>query len=107
MVERAARVIDVILSDNAIQPRTIRIPASWPIRFVVHNVGSYPHQFAVPAIPELSIDVRPGQTVLETFIFANAGRFEVVSNHDDDQRRGLRGELVVEAPWERRTVAAR
>lgn len=97
MVQEAVRVVNVTLTDNSIEPRVVMVPANYPIKFVVRNAGSCPHQFAVPAVPGFSIDVLPGQTTTETFTFVNVGQFEVVSNDDDDQKHGLRGELIVEA----------
>lgn len=97
MAQPAVRTINVTLEDHGIEPRIVRVPANYPIRFVVHNAGACSHQYAAPAIPGFSIDVLPGQTTTETFTFVNVGRFEVVSNDDDDQQHGLRGELIVEA----------
>ncbi len=97
MAQQAVRVVNVTLSDNAIEPRIVSVPANYPIKFVVQNGGSCPHQYAVPAIPDFSIDALPGQTASMVFTFLNVGRFEVVSNDDDDQAHGLRGELIVEA----------
>jgi heme/copper-type cytochrome/quinol oxidase subunit 2 len=97
MVQEAVRVVSVTLTDNSIEPRTVRVPANYPIKFVVHNAGACRHQYAVPGIPDFSIDVLPGQTTTEVFTFVNVGHFEVVSNENEDQKHGLRGELIVEA----------
>jgi len=97
VVQEAVRVVNVTLTDSAIEPRSIAVPANYPIKFVVRNAGSCPHQFAVPAIADFSVDVLPGQTNTATMTFVNVGRFEIVSNNDDDRLRGLRGELIVEA----------
>jgi heme/copper-type cytochrome/quinol oxidase subunit 2 len=97
MVQEAVRVVNITLTDNSIEPRVVEVPANYPIKFVVRNAGACRHQYALPGIPEFSIDVLPGQTATETFTFVNVGRFEVVSNEDEDQKHGLRGELIVEA----------
>lgn len=97
MAQPAVRVVNITLNDNAIEPRVVRVPANYPIKFVVYNGGARAHQYAVPAVPDFSIDVLPGQTATSTFTFLNVGEFPAVSNDDDDQARGLRGELIVEA----------
>lgn len=97
MVQEAVRVVNVTLTDNSIEPRVVEIPANYPIKFVVRNAGASRHQYAAPGIPGFSVDVLPGQTTIETFTFVNVGRFEVVSNEDEDQKHGLRAELIVEA----------
>jgi hypothetical protein len=43
-----------------------------------------------------SVDVLPGQTRDVVWTFVDVGRFEMVSRYDDDERRGLKGELIVE-----------
>ena len=96
MAQPAVRVVNVTLSDNAIEPRTIMAPANYPIQFVVRNTGSCKHQLVSPSIPGFSIDVLPGQTCVDTFTFVNVGTFEVLSCDDDDAQHGLRGELVIE-----------
>ncbi|MGH2461405.1 MAG: cupredoxin domain-containing protein [Chloroflexota bacterium] len=96
MAQPAVRVVNVTLSDNGLEPRVVRVPANYPIKFVVENVGSRRHQYAAQAIPDFSIDVLPGQTSSCIFTFLNVGEFEAVSNDDDDQAHGLRGKLVVE-----------
>lgn len=97
MVQEVVRVVNITLTDNSIEPRVVEVPANYPIKFVVHNAGACRHQYTAPGIPEFGIDVLPGQTATETFTFVNVGRFEIVSNEDEDQKHGLRGELVVEA----------
>lgn len=97
MVQEAVRTINLTLTDHAIEPRVVRVPANYPIKFVVSNQGACPHQYAVPSIPGFSIDVLPGQTTTRIFTFVNVGQFQVVSNNDQDQEHGLRGELIVEA----------
>jgi len=97
VAQQAVRTVNITLSNNAIEPRVVRVPANYPIKFVVRNAGSCRHQYAVPAVPGFSIDVLPGQTTIEIFTFINVGTFLVVSNDDEDQKHGLRGELIVEA----------
>jgi len=97
MAQQAVRVINVTLTDNSMEPRVVRVPANYPIKFVVRNDGACRHQYAVPAVPGFSIDVLPGQTTTDVFTFVNVGQFQAVSNDDDDQQHGLRGELIVEA----------
>ncbi|HUX88788.1 MAG TPA: cupredoxin domain-containing protein [Chloroflexota bacterium] len=96
MVQEAVRVVNVTLTDNAIEPRTILVPADFPIRFVVRNTGACQHQLAAEGIPEFSIDVLPGQTRMVTFTFVSLGQFPLVSKFDDDAQHGLRGELIIQ-----------
>ncbi len=95
MVQPAVRTIRVTLSDQAIEPHLIQVPANYPIKFVVENRGGSTHQFAIPRAG-YSVDVLPGQTCEVTWTFVDVGRFEVVSAADRDRQRGLKGELVVE-----------
>ncbi|HLH71751.1 MAG TPA: cupredoxin domain-containing protein [Chloroflexota bacterium] len=96
MVQEAVRVVNVTLTDNAIEPREILVPADYPIKFVVRNLGACRHQLTAEGIPDFSIDVLPGQTRMETFTFTNVGRFLLESKTDSDAQHGLRGELIIQ-----------
>jgi uncharacterized cupredoxin-like copper-binding protein len=95
MVQPAVRTIKVTLSDNAIEPHLIEVPADYPIRFSISNVGSTRHEFAIPH-EDYSVDLLPGQSTDVTWTFVDVGRFEVVSRDDDDREHGLRGEIEVQ-----------
>src|SRR5258708_17195197 len=95
MVKPAIRSVRGIRSDDSLEPHEIDVPANYPIRFNVQNVGSQVHQFMIPA-EDYSVDVLPGQTCDVVWTFVNVGRFEIVSRYDDDVRHGLKGELFVE-----------
>jgi|GEM_PF-4114219 len=96
MVQPAVRVMRVTLTDNAIEPREIFVPANSPIRFVVENQGSREHQFAIPGANYSLDKVIPGQTQTATWTFVDVGQFEVVSKNDRDQENGMRALLIVE-----------
>jgi heme/copper-type cytochrome/quinol oxidase subunit 2 len=95
MAQPAVRTIRVSLTDHAIEPREIQVPANYPITFVVENTGSRKHELAVPDAG-YSVDVLPGQTCAVTWTFVDVGEFQTVSRDDEDQRHGLKGKLLVE-----------
>ncbi len=95
MVQPAVRRVRVVLSDVGMEPHEIMVPANYPIRFDVENLGEKTHQFAIPHA-EYSIDVLPGQTRSVVWTFVDVGRFQIVSRYNDDEQHGLRGELIVE-----------
>ncbi|HVB96109.1 MAG TPA: cupredoxin domain-containing protein [Chloroflexota bacterium] len=96
MVQEAVRVVNVTLSDDAIEPRTVLVPADYPVKFIVCNTGAGQHQLTAEGIPDFSIDVLPGQTRMVTFTFVSVGRFALLSKFDDDSQHGLRGELIIQ-----------
>ena len=95
MAQPAIRSVRVTLSDNGMEPHEIQVPANYPIRFSVDNIGAQIHQLMIPQA-RYSVDVLPGQTRDVVWTFVDVGRFEMVSRYDDDERRGLKGELIVE-----------
>ncbi len=92
----AVRTVPVSLSDNAIDPSQILIPANYPIRFVVSNVGSKRHNLTIPHA-YYAVDLLPGQSREVIWTFVDVGTFPMFSDDDDDAVRGLRGELVVDS----------
>jgi heme/copper-type cytochrome/quinol oxidase subunit 2 len=96
MAQPAVRSVRVSLGDDGMEPHEIQIPANYPIRFEITNSGSNPHEFAIPAA-SYAIDVLPGQTSTVVWTFVDVGRFQIVSRDGDDERHGLRGELIVES----------
>jgi heme/copper-type cytochrome/quinol oxidase subunit 2 len=94
MVQPAVRTIRVTLTDHAIEPNAILVPANYPIKFVVENSGSRNHEFAIPQAG-YSVDVLPGQIWDVTWTFIDFGEFEIVSRDDDDATHGLKGKLTV------------
>jgi uncharacterized cupredoxin-like copper-binding protein len=96
MVQPAIRTIRVTLTDDAIEPRSIMVPADFPIRFVITNAGSREHEFAIPH-EDYSADLLPGETREVTWTLVGEGTFEIVSRDDDDAAHGLKGKITVEA----------
>ena len=96
MVQPAVRVVRVTLTDNAIEPREIYVPANYPIRFVVENKGGKEHQLAIPAARYSLDNIIPGQTQTATWTFVDVGRFEILSDYDCDKENGMRALLIVE-----------
>ena len=44
MAQPAIRSVRVTLSDNGMEPHEVQLPANYPIRFIVDNVGAQIHQ---------------------------------------------------------------
>ncbi|HEX5415597.1 MAG TPA: cupredoxin domain-containing protein [Chloroflexota bacterium] len=96
MVQPAVRVVRVTLTDNAIEPREIYVPANYPIRFSVQNQGGTERQFAIPHAKYSLDNILPGQTREATWTFVDVGQFEMVSRNNCDQENGVKAVLIVE-----------
>jgi heme/copper-type cytochrome/quinol oxidase subunit 2 len=89
------RTVRVTLSDQAIEPNEVLVPANYPVHFEIRNVGSRKHQFAIPHA-HYQVDLLPGQTVDVDWTLVDVGNFPIVSYDADDAQRGLRATLVVQ-----------
>jgi heme/copper-type cytochrome/quinol oxidase subunit 2 len=91
----AIRTVRVRLTDTAIEPNVVQVPADYPIRFIVTNAGSNNHQLAFPHA-QYAVDVLPGQTSQAVWTFVDVGEFDMCSLDDDDAQRGLKGRIIIE-----------
>jgi hypothetical protein len=97
MVQPAVKVLNIAITPQGLEPRTVAAPVNEPIRFVVENrTGSF-YQFAIPAADYRIDNILPGQTREATFTFVDVGTLEIDCRPPNAAQPTFHGQLTLQA----------
>lgn len=96
MVQPSVKVINLAITSQGLEPRTLAVPGNEPVRFVVQNRTGNKYQFAIPAANYRIDDILPGQTREATFTFVNVGTFEIDCRPPSANEPTFHGQLMVQ-----------
>jgi len=91
---------DVVASDGPpprFDPDTLEAPVNSEVSFTLENEGDVVHNFTVDGLPDVDVDVQPGETKTITFrVPPPAKGLDFYSFHDKNyQGEGMQGRINV------------
>lgn len=93
-VAGARQVVDIELSEFAITPDQIRVPAGVPVVFNVTNAGSIDHDFSIDGVDGTAVIGSGATETLEAPAFT-AGEYRVLCTIEGHEPAGMSATLVV------------